>query len=303
MTPVKISLLFFLIISTFSCHTQNTDLVFEQDSVDIHYRIFGEGHPLLIINGGPGMNSDGFEGLAIDLSKYCKTILYDQRGTGKSRLTTIDTSTITMQLMIEDIENLRKQLHIESWSILGHSFGGMVASMYATQFPERIDKMILSSSGGIDLELLSYVRSSIDSRLSKTDLDSVNYWAAKIEDGDTSHYARLERGKHLAPAYVLNPKYLPTIAERLTQGNSEINQLMWANLRKIKFDCSEKLKSFDKPVLIIQGKEDIVRLETAEKAHRILSNSKLVIMDHCIHYGWLDNPEVYFKEVTDFLKS
>ena len=303
MTFRKIVFFTALVISTLSCHTQRTEFANSKDSVEIHYRTFGKGEPLLIINGGPGMNCDGFEGLAVKLSETCQTIIYDQRGTGKSLLPILDTSTITMQLMIDDIENLRKKLKIESWSVLGHSFGGMVASYYATQHPERINKLILSSSGGIDLELLSYVRDAIDSKLSPTDLDSVGYWSDKIAAGDTSHATRLERGKHLAPAYVMDSLYLPIIAERLTQGNAEINQLMWANLRKIKFDCSPQLKSFSKPVLIIQGKEDIVRLETAEKAHALLPNSKLVIMDHCIHYGWLDNPEVYFKEVTDFLKS
>ena len=72
--------------------------------------------------------------------------------------------------------------------------------------------------------------------------------------GDTSHYARLEGGQRLAPAYVVDKKYLPVIAERLTQGNSTINRLIWSDLQKINFDCSEKLKAFNRPVLIIQGK-------------------------------------------------
>jgi proline iminopeptidase len=87
---------------------------------------------VLIINGGPGMNSDGFVGVAQKLSKNNRTIIYDQRGTGRSTLTKTDTSTITMKLMAADIEALRKQLNIKSWIILGHSFGGMLASYYAS---------------------------------------------------------------------------------------------------------------------------------------------------------------------------
>ena len=107
----------------------------------------------------------------------------------------------------------------------------------------------------------------------------------------------------LAPAYVVNKKNVPLIAERLTQGNAEINALVWNNLQKIKFDCAEKLASFKKPVLIIQGKQDVIKEETAMKAHKVLKNSKIVLLDSCGHYGWLDAYEAYFKEINDFLKS
>ena len=282
-------------------YSQQTGTAISTDGTAIYYRTFGSGKPLLIINGGPGMNSDGFESLAVSFSQNYRAIIYDQRGTGRSVLNKIDSTTVTMKHMLEDIEGIRKQLGIDTWSILGHSFGGMLASAYAAEYPRHIDKMTLSSSGGIDLGLLNYARVSIDSKLTKADLDSVAYWAAKIEAGDTSHHARLERGRHLAPAYVIDPRFIPIIAERLTQGNGAINQLMWDDLRRIHFDCAEKLKSFDRPVLIIQGREDIIRPETAEAAHKVLQQSRVVYMDHCGHYGWLDNPKVYFEETTAFL--
>jgi proline iminopeptidase len=89
----------------------------------------------------------------------------------------------------------------------------------------------------------------------------------------------------------------------LTQGNITINQLVWNDLQKINFDCTEKLSAFDKPVLIIQGKQDIIKEETAEKAHLAFKNSKVIFLEHSIHYGWLDNKEVFFKEVSSFLTA
>lgn len=247
------------------------------------------------------MNSDGFEGLAVSLSKDYQTIIYDQRGTGKSVMKKVDSTTISMALMISDIENIRQQLGYANWSILGHSFGGMLASAYATVHPDRIDKLILSSSGGIDLGLLSYFRESLNSKLTPTQLDSIAYWEGQIAAGDTTHYARLARGRNLAPAYVQDPKFIPSIAGRLTQGNSTLNQLMWQDMRKINFNCAEKLKSYTGPVLIIQGRQDLIRPETVEAAQRAFSNSRVVYMEHCGHYGWLDNPEVYFSAVKNFL--
>ncbi len=292
---VRLTLLFLLVAFRAAAQTEGT--VRSSDGTPVYYRTFGSGQPLLIINGGPGMNSDGFVELAGQLGQKYQAIIYDQRGTGKSQPVVLDTTTITIDLMIDDIETLRKHLGLQKWSVLGHSFGGMVASYYATVKPECIDKMILSSSGGIDLSLLNYVQAAIQSGLSKAQRDSVAYWDSRIAAGDTSYYARLQRGKSLAPAYVVNKKFIPVIAERLTQGNRTVNSLIWANLVKINFDCAAKLTGFNHPVLIIQGKQDIIKPETAEKAHKALKNSRVVYLPHCVHYGWLDNPQVYFSEI------
>ncbi len=300
---MKICLLSFIAslfcLSSFS----QSEGTIDSEGSKLYYRVYGSGEPLLIINGGPGMNSEGFAGLAITLSKNNRAIIYDQRGTGRSVLKTTDSSTITMDLMVKDIENLRRYLHIDKWSILGHSFGGMLASYYATLFPQHIRSLILSSSGGIDLGLLSYVSTAINSKLTAAQLESVNYWTNKISGGDTSHYARLQRGLALAPAYVYDKKNIPVIAERLTQGNSRINNFVWQNLQKIKFDCAGKLSAALFPVLVIQGKQDIVSAATAEKAHKAFTNSTLVFLDHSVHYGWLDNPDSYFEAVNVFLRK
>jgi len=104
----------------------------------------------------------------------------------------------------------------------------------------------------------------------------------------------------MASAYVYNKNNIPIIAERLTQGNPVVNGLVWQDMNKIKFNCAPKLRSFNKPVLIIQGKQDIIMLQTAEYAHKVLKNSKIVIVDHCAHYGWLDNPGIISKRLIFF---
>ena len=300
-TMKKIVLIIIVIFLNTMIYCQEEGIIKNKDS-QIYYRTYGIGIPILIINGGPGMNSDGFVDLAVRLSKNYKTIIYDQRGTGKSFIKNPDSTNITMQLLIEDIECLRKHLDIDSWVILGHSFGGMLASYYASFFPEHVKALILSSSGGIDLEILKY-GNFINSKLSEEELDTLRYWKDKIEEGDTSYFAKLQRAKALAHAYVYDKKNIPTIAKRLTQGTQLINNLVWKDLHRIKFDCSQKLSSFNKPALIIQGKEDIVNKNIALKEHEVLKSSKLVLLDKCVHYGWLDNPDEYFDQINKFLSS
>ena len=291
----------FLLMLVWISVSSQTENFIEKDGEILCYTTFGKGNPILIINGGPGMSSEGFIPLAKVLSKNNQTIIYDQRGTGKSTVKKVNAETITMDLMVEDIELLRKHLKIKNWIVMGHSFGGMLASYYATKHPETVNGLILSSSGGIDLSLLS--RIDITGQLTENQQDSLRYWNRKIEQGDTSHYARLQRGTYLAPAYLYKDEFVPQVAERLTQGNMHINALVWQNMHQIQFDCKEQLKSYKKPVLIIQGKQDIVNKDIAVKTHALLQNSKLVYIDKCAHYGWLEQPELYFEEINTFLKS
>ena len=203
--------------------------------------------------------------------------------------------------MASDIETIRKYLGIEKWMIFGHSFGGMLASYYATKFPERISGMILSSSGGIDMELFKGFNPT--ERLEPWQRDSLRYWSGKIARGDTSYATKLHWANYLAPLYLYDRSFAPVIARRLTQGNSQVNGLVLQNMQKINFDCAKGLAGFTAPVLIIQGKEDIVPEQIALKAHQALKNSTLVFLEHCGHYGWLEQPEEYFKHVNKFLNA
>ncbi len=300
--PIKVFLFATLLsLTSFKAMGQKTIDIKDGDNT-IHLNVFGEiGTPVLIINGGPGMNSNGFADLAKTISKNNKAIIYDQRGTGESSIPLANRETITMDHMVADIEIIRRHLKLDTWIVFGHSFGGMLASYYAAQHPERISKLILSSSGGIDMELFSGL--NITSRLTEKQRNAVNYWARKIANGDTTYHARINRAKNLAPAYLYNKSFVPKIAERLTQVNMQINTLVFQNMRTIDFDCKEKLFEFKKPVLIIQGKQDIVGEHIAEKAHNTFPNSKLVLLENCAHYGWLDQPVQYFNYIDTFLKT
>ncbi len=83
----------------------------------------------------------------------------------------------------------------------------------------------------------------------------------------------------------------------------EINGLVHRNMQAINFDCKPALKNYTKPVLIIQGAHDIIPIELAEKIHKLFSNSTLVILDKSAHYGWIEQPELYFESIFQFLNN
>ena len=58
-----------------------------------------------------------------------------------------------MDAFLMDIENLRAHFGFDAWFVMGHSFGGMLASYYVSKYPQKVDKLILSSSAGVDEKL------------------------------------------------------------------------------------------------------------------------------------------------------
>lgn len=271
------------------------------DGETIHYQVFGSGDPVLLINGGPGMSSEGFTDLAKRLAVKNQVILYDQRGTGLSHIPVINSRSMTMKLLVDDIEILREHLKINEWVVMGHSFGGMLAYFYATVYPQRVKAMIQSSSGGMDLTLLNSL--DITAALTQNQRDSLAYYTQKIREGDSSFQTQYNRGKFLAPAYVYDQRHVPLVARRLTQGDSRINQLIWNNMRSMNFNMKSSMKHFRKPVLIIHGNNDIVGTEIPRNAHEILPNSQLVLLENCRHYGWLDAEAAYFTAINNFLSA
>ncbi len=299
----NISIFIFSLIFTTSAFCQQEGFIKTEDGI-LHYKKYGKGEPLLIINGGPGLDCEGFVPLAELLSDKYMTILFDQRGTGKSELYRIDSTTVTMELMAKDIETIRSYFKIDKWIVLGHSFGGFMAEYYAIHYPESIKAMILSSSGGIDLNILKYFNENLQMRLSQTERDSLKYWSDRVKQGDTTYSAEYKKGKYLASAYLYDKQYVPKLAQRLAfGGNHQITSLVYKDLFKIKFDCKDTLENFIKPVLIIQGRQDIIGEGVAYEAHLILKNSSIVFINKSGHYSWWEQSEQYKSEVKKFIAS
>ena len=144
------------------------------NGVSIAYKVWGKGTPILVINGGPGGNSEGFAYIAGLLAEKYQAITFDQRGTGKSVLAQSDSTTITMDLMLADIEALRKHLHVEQWVVMGQSFGGMLGAYYAAHYPQYVKGIIFSASGGLDLAFMRFAQQRIAANLTQKENEDDN---------------------------------------------------------------------------------------------------------------------------------
>jgi proline iminopeptidase len=99
----------------------------------------GTGYPIVLMHGGPGLDHTTLLGLTA-LSRDYQLILYDHRCNGRS---TGAPETMTWENLVADADALRATFGFDKWIVLGHSFGGHVALMYALRFPERVSRLIL----------------------------------------------------------------------------------------------------------------------------------------------------------------
>ncbi len=140
-------ILVFYLLSVFSLaataqSTKNDSLyITTSDSVKLFVKRSGSGYPVLFIHGGPGSNSYYFEKEGGNVfSKDVQLIYLDQRGCGRSD--TALNNDYSLARVVKDFDEVRMQLGYKKWIVMPHSFGGILATEYANQYPETIEAMV-----------------------------------------------------------------------------------------------------------------------------------------------------------------
>ncbi len=133
--------LIYLLLLTFSVKSEEK-YILTSDSVQLYISIKGTGIPCLFIHGGPGQGSNYWEKLSGDFCEEEFQMIYvDQRGCGRS--TSPADANYSPERMIRDFEEIREKLNIDQWVIMGHSFGGILQTLYASNHPDKISYMIM----------------------------------------------------------------------------------------------------------------------------------------------------------------
>src|SRR5471032_2470489 len=115
-------------------HTKINVFATQEGFVDSHgaliyYMSVGHGAPLVIVHGGPGASHDYFLPYLLPLARHNKLVFIDERGSGKSQKLD-DPAGYTVENMVEDVEAVRQGLVLGKISLLGHSYGGVLAQAY-----------------------------------------------------------------------------------------------------------------------------------------------------------------------------
>lgn len=115
------------------------------DNVPLFLKVSGKGDVCIFVHGGPGAWSKSFEEFGGNVLEEKLTMCYfDQRGCGRSGSPA--DNNYSMDRMIDDIEEIRAHLKTGKVFVIGHSFGGILATKYAEKYPQHVKGLILLNS-------------------------------------------------------------------------------------------------------------------------------------------------------------
>src|SRR5215467_635199 len=117
----------------------------DANGVMIYYQLLGRGEPLMIVHGGPGASHDYFLPYLLPMARHYRLVFIDERGSGQSQKLE-DVKAYTVENMVEDVEAVRLALNLGQISLLGHSYGGVLAQAYALKYQKNLSHLILCST-------------------------------------------------------------------------------------------------------------------------------------------------------------
>ena len=258
--------------------------------MDLYYEIHGEGFPLLMIQ-GLSENVYWWDPPLIEkLSKHFKTVIFDNRGVGRSDELEGD---VSVELMASDALGLLDALNINQAHILGHSLGGMIAQEIGLKNPGRVMKLVLCSTscGGSKAELPSINTQRLLGKLSMR-----KHTRALTEEGMTHIFTKkfLDENPEFMKKKVDDILITPT-------GPTTFKAQMTAWMI---YNSCRKLKTVNIPTLIIHGKEDIlVPPSNAELLVEKIPNAEVVYFENNAHIIHTEEPDKFIDVLIKFLKS
>lgn len=275
----------------------------------LYYEEEGEGIPLVLINGGPGATHQAFHPYFSRAKEFARVIYYDQRGTGRSSKDETK-RTYTINQAVEDLESLRKALHIDRWAVLGHSYGGFIAQLYALRYTRRCTKLILAGSGPVFPTTEANPR-KIDPRISmfisKEEVGIINYFLNQSSNSEISPARRIYNN-NLCGYWKLERYYRPTKQEFIRrahygwQPGDNFRETMLQNCYKI--NLKGQFKNFATPTLIIKGKWDFLWFNTTrESLRKDYPHAQIEVLEKAGHAVFADQPEKFFDLLESFLKK
>jgi proline iminopeptidase len=118
------------------------------NDVRLWYRVAGETPtgvaPVVFLHGGPGQGSQSFAALAgPHLEPLLRMVYLDQRGSGRSERPW--DRAYSVDLLVEDLEAVRRELGVDRISLIGQSFGAVPALEYAARYPEHVERMVIAA--------------------------------------------------------------------------------------------------------------------------------------------------------------
>jgi proline iminopeptidase len=283
--------------------------------VDGKYNVWtkkiGDGRiKVLLLHGGPGFSHDYFECFEDFLTKEgIEFYYYDQLGCGNSDAPT-DTSLWTINRYVDEVEQVRKGLGLDSFYLLGHSWGSMLAMEYLNKYQSHVKAAVLSNMTAGIKSYMPYAEKLKKQFLSTRDIEV---------------YDSLDKLKlYNSPAYqdlLMTRLYTHTICqiplkkwpEPLMRAFKKENPAIYIQMQGVdEFHVTGNFKNWEfwdslpgikVPVLVIGGMYDEMNPEDIKKEGHLIPNSRTYLCPNGSHMSMYDDQLNYFTNLISYLKD
>jgi pimeloyl-ACP methyl ester carboxylesterase len=277
---------------------------FEEWEMELHgrrvvYRIAGSGPAVVLIHGMLNSSSH-WQRVALELARDHTVIAPDLIGHGDSAAPRGDYS---LGAHAASIRDLLAAIGVERASIVGHSLGGGVAMQFFYQFPQRVERLVLISSGGLGHEVSPLLRTAalpgVSGLLSLT--IQPRLLAALRGAGSRMRERGFASGVHLqAIARALHPL-----------GSADARGAFLQTLRAVIDVHGQRVSASDRlylletmPTLIMWGERDnTIPIEHGRRAHEEIPHSHFKTLPDAAHFPHLEDPEGVARGLREFIEQ
>lgn len=274
----------------------------------------GEGDiHLLALHGGPGGNHEYWEDAAEQLKKQglnVQVTMYDQLGSLYSDQPDytdpeIAKKYLTYEYFLDEVDEVREKLGLDNFYLIGQSWGGLLVQEYAVKYGQHLKGAIISSMVDEIDDYVKHVNALREKTLSKEAVDFMKDCEAKNDYSNPKYqeYVQVMNENYIdrkQPSKLYHLKDLGGDAVyNAFQGDNEF--VITGKLKNWHF--RNQLKNIKVPTLITFGEHESMPLATGKKMAELIPNAKFVTTPNGGHHHMVDNPDVYYKHLADFIRD
>lgn len=249
---------------------------------------------LVLLAGGPGAPGESvlsFESIA---PAHIRVVSYDQRGVGRSPAP--PGTPLGYAEHIADLEELRTRLGARRMHLLGHSWGGGLALLYAGTHPDHVASLTLVANVlyiPAAMEAMVEYRNARFEQLIREGIMKMPGSSSPVDCNDGLHA--------ILPAYFADPRF--PIPKELAEAKLSCDVFAEVSNTTVNLDTTSQLASLQIPTLVLMGDGDPLGLDMARATVAALpaSRAELVVLPRCGHFPWMECPAPLFDAVRPFL--
>jgi proline iminopeptidase len=255
---------------------------------------------LLLLHGGPGADHCYMLPQMLQLGEQYDLLFYDQRGGGRSKSDTKDP--ITWRSHVEDLGAVVTEFGLEPLSIVGYSWGAMLALLYTIEQrrnPHLVPpaRLALMSPAPLTVEYRRAFEAEFSRRQQAPEIHKSREELTKSGLREKDPAAYRQRAFELSVAGYFSD---PAKARDLTPFRviARVQQSVWESLGN--FDLIGDLEGIKIPSIVIHGRDDPIPLASSVEASRAIGTD-LVVLDGCGHVPYVEQPKPLFSALDTFL--